>query len=411
MKLKIKNQTARIGVVGLGYVGLPLAVEFGMKFKTLGFDINETRIQELKAGIDHTLECSPEKLAKSGMLNFSTDFRDLKACEIYIITVPTPIDKNKTPDLRPLISATTTVGKVLDPGNLVIYESTVYPGLTEEILVPIIQKNTKFKLNKDFFLGYSPERINPGDKKHTLKNTHKILAIKSKNLLVKKRTILIYKKITNKIVLTSNIKEAEMAKLVENVQRDINIAITNDIFLFSKKMGFDFKNIINLAATKWNFRKYNPGLVGGHCLPVDPYYLIDVAKRNSIKMRTVLSGRVTNNQIGKWAQKQIENKIRKNQNKRIYFLGITYKKNSSDTRNSMPLNIYKNLKKKYPNLYAVDQYCSMQDKRKFKVLDEIKTYSKNCYYIFLLNHRNNIEIFKKIKKNKLDFYDPFGYFQ
>ena len=408
---KYKFNNLRPCVVGLGYVGLPVFLNLQTEKKVIGYDINKKRIKFLKQKFDLNNEFKKKELILKNKSKFSSSFLDIKKCNFFIITLPTPLKKNNKPDMSILFKFSKKLSKIIKVGDIIVFESTFYPGACQELIKKYLQPGSNLKENTDFFVCYSPERINPGDKKHTLKNTHKILAIKSKNLLVKKRTILIYKKITNKIVLTSNIKEAEMAKLVENVQRDINIAITNDIFLFSKKMGFDFKNIINLAATKWNFRKYNPGLVGGHCLPVDPYYLIDVAKRNSIKMRTVLSGRVTNNQIGKWAQKQIENKIRKNQNKRIYFLGITYKKNSSDTRNSMPLNIYKNLKKKYPNLYAVDQYCSMQDKRKFKVLDEIKTYSKNCYYIFLLNHRNNIEIFKKIKKNKLDFYDPFGYFQ
>ncbi len=408
--IKTRFNILRPCVIGLGYVGLPVFLNLQYNIKTIGYDKNKDRIKNLKKKIDVNNEFKKKRLILKKNSKFTSNFRDIKNCNFYIVTLPTPLKKNNKPDMSILYEVSKKLSKILKIGDIVVFESTVYPGACKELTLKYLQPGSGLIENKDFFVCYSPERINPGDKKHTLKNTNKILAIKSKSLVVNKKTTFIYKKITNKLILTSNIEEAEMAKLIENVQRDINIAITNDIFLFSKKMGFNFKNIINLAATKWNFRKFNPGLVGGHCLPVDPYYLIDVARRNSIKMKTVLSGRAINNELGKWTQNQIERKIRGIKSKKIYLFGITYKKNSSDTRNSLALNIYRNLKKKYPKLYAVDQYCGIKDKKKFKILNKIKKYDKNCYYIFLLNHRKNFEIFKNIKKNKLNFFDPFGYF-
>tara|TARA_E500000178_G_scaffold205142_1_gene202759 strand:- start:14588 stop:15820 length:1233 start_codon:yes stop_codon:yes gene_type:complete len=409
--IKIGFNNLRPCVIGLGYVGLPVFLNLQYHIKTVGYDVNKERVQYLKRRIDTNNEFKKKKLVLKKKSVFSSSFNDIKNCNFFIITLPTPLKKNNKPDMSILHHVSKKLSKILKFGDIIVFESTVYPGACKELITKYLQPVSGLIENKDFFVCYSPERINPGDKKHTLKNTKKILAIKSKNLYVKKKTIYIYKKITNKIVLTNNIEEAEMAKLIENVQRDINIAITNDIFLFSKKMGFNFKNINNLASTKWNFRKFNPGLVGGHCLPVDPYYLIDVAKKNSIKMKTVLSGRAINNEIGRWTQQQIEKKIRNRNYKKIYFLGITYKKNSSDTRNSLPLDIYKNLRKKYQKVYAVDNYCGIKDRKKYMILNKIKEYNKNSFYIFLLNHKENYKIFKKIKKNHLDFYDPFGFFQ
>ncbi|MDC0324468.1 nucleotide sugar dehydrogenase [Akkermansiaceae bacterium] len=346
MKLKIKNQTARIGVVGLGYVGLPLAVEFGMKFKTLGFDINETRIRELKAGIDHTLECSPEKLAKSGMLNFSTDFRDLKACEIYIITVPTPIDKNKTPDLRPLISATTTVGKVLDPGNLVIYESTVYPGCTEKDCVPILAKESGLKFNDDFFCGYSPERINPGDKEHTIT---KILKVTSGSTPEIGRVVdaLYQSIIVAGTYLAPSIKVAEAAKVIENAQRDINIAFVNELGMIFHRLGIDTNAVLDAADTKWNFLPFRPGLVGGHCIGVDPYYLTQCAQQFGYHPEIILAGRKLNDNMGREvANRVVKLMITEGQqvrNAKILVMGITFKENCPDIRNSRVIDVISEL--------------------------------------------------------------------
>ncbi|MDA7927760.1 nucleotide sugar dehydrogenase [Akkermansiaceae bacterium] len=343
---KIHNKTVKLGVVGLGYVGLPLAVEFGKQFKTLGFDINETRIDELNRGTDHTLECSPEQLGSSTHLSFSTDLEQLEACDIYIITVPTPIDQNKTPDLRPLIGASTTVGKVLKPENLVIYESTVYPGCTEEDCVPVLEKESSLKFNRDFHCGYSPERINPGDKEHTVT---KILKVTSGSTPEIGEVVdALYKTIiTAGTHLAPSIKVAEAAKVIENSQRDINIAFVNELGMIFHRMGIDTNAVLEAAGTKWNFLPFRPGLVGGHCIGVDPYYLTQRAQQFGYHPEIILAGRKLNDNMGKEvAERVVKLMIQKShciKGSRVLLLGITFKENCPDIRNSRVIDVIREL--------------------------------------------------------------------
>ena len=346
MLSKIQNKEAVIGVVGLGYVGLPLAVEFGKQFKTLGFDVNQERVDQLKAGTDHTRECSSEQLGSSTHLNFSTDPLELEACDVYIVTVPTPIDENKTPDLRPLIGASTTVGKVLKPGNLVIYESTVYPGCTEEDCVSVLEKESSLKFNSDFHCGYSPERINPGDKEHTVT---KILKVTSGSTPEIGEVVdALYKTIiTAGTHLAPTIKVAEAAKVIENSQRDINIAFVNELGMIFHRMGIDTNAVLEAAGTKWNFLPFRPGLVGGHCIGVDPYYLTQRAKQFGYHPEIILAGRKLNDNMGKEvAERVVKLMIHKGhciKGSRVLLLGITFKENCPDIRNSRVIDVIREL--------------------------------------------------------------------
>nr|MBR9812007.1 nucleotide sugar dehydrogenase [bacterium] len=316
------------------------------QFKTLGFDLNQERIDQLKAGTDHTLECSPVELSSSTHLNFSTDQLKLEACDIYIVTVPTPIDENKTPDLRPLIGASTTVGKVLKPGNLVIYESTVYPGCTEEDCVPVLEKESNLKFNRDFHCGYSPERINPGDKEHTVT---KILKVTSGSTPEIGEVVdALYKTIiTAGTHLAPTIKVAEAAKVIENSQRDINIAFVNELGMIFHRMGIDTNAVLEAAGTKWNFLPFRPGLVGGHCIGVDPYYLTQRAKQFGYHPEIILAGRKLNDNMGKEvAERVVKLMIHKGhciKGSRVLLLGITFKENCPDIRNSRVIDVIREL--------------------------------------------------------------------
>lgn len=344
---QINNRQIVIGVIGLGYVGLPLAVEFGKTFQTIGFDIHQGRVDELKQGQDHTLECSPEKLAEATQLSYTTSLDELAACDVYIVTVPTPIDENKAPDLRPLIGASTTVGKVLKPGNLVIYESTVYPGCTEDDCVPVLEEVSGLKFNEDFFCGYSPERINPGDKEHTVT---KILKVTSGSTPEMGRVVdELYKSI---IVagthLAPTIKVAEAAKVIENSQRDINIAFVNELGMIFHRMGIDTNAVLEAAGTKWNFLPFRPGLVGGHCIGVDPYYLTQRAIQFGYHPEIILAGRRLNDNMGKEvAQRVVKlmiNRGHRVRDAKVLVLGITFKENCPDIRNSRVIDVIEELK-------------------------------------------------------------------
>ena len=344
---KVEEEKAKIGVIGLGYVGLPLAVEFGKKVETVGVDVNQTRVDELSGGSDHTLECSPEQLASSGRLKFSTSLNDLEDCDVYIVTVPTPIDQNKTPDLSPLVGASTTIGKVLKPGNIVIYESTVYPGCTEEDCVPVLEQVSGLVFNEDFYCGYSPERINPGDKEHTVTKILKVTAGSTPEigLVVDKlyRTI-----ITAGTHLAPSIKVAEAAKVIENSQRDINIAFVNELSMIFQRMGIDTDAVLEAAGTKWNFLPFRPGLVGGHCIGVDPYYLTQRAKQFGYHPEIILAGRRLNDNMGKEvAQRVVKlmiNSGHRIRGAKVLLLGITFKENCPDIRNSRVIDVITELK-------------------------------------------------------------------
>lgn len=343
---KISSYEVKVAVIGLGYVGLPLAVEFGRFYKTFGFDINEKRIAELKQGHDHTLEITTEQLSESKNMTFVCDLNKLRECDIFIVTVPTPIDKHKRPDLTPLYKASETVGKVLRPGGIVIYESTVFPGCTEEECVPVLEKFSGLKFNRDFFCGYSPERINPGDKTHTLTKIKKVTSGSTPE--VGRIVNALYASIiTAGTYLASCLKVAEAAKVIENSQRDLNIAFVNELAKIFNLIGIDTVEVLEAAGTKWNFLPFRPGLVGGHCIGVDPYYLTYKAQELDYHPEIILSGRRLNDGMGRYISSEvIKLLIRKGHqvNKsRILVLGITFKENCPDIRNSRVIDVVREL--------------------------------------------------------------------
>lgn len=340
-----------IAVVGLGYVGLPLAVEYGKKYRVIGFDVNKARVEELEEGKDHTLEADliGMKQARDAYntthkigLTFTSDMEQLKQVNTYIVTVPTPIDRFNNPDLTPLIKASETIGKTLNRGDIVIYESTVYPGCTEEDCVPILERNSGLKFNQDFFCGYSPERINPGDKVNTLTKIKKITSGSTPE--VADIVDALYNSILeNGTHRAPNMKVAEAAKAVENSQRDVNISFMNELALICDRVGIDTNDVIEAAGTKWNFLKYRPGLVGGHCISVDPYYLAHKAKSLGYDPQVILSGRAVNNSIAKFiADKTLKLMIRTDHkilNSNVLILGVTFKENCPDCRNTKVVDI------------------------------------------------------------------------
>lgn len=339
---------SKLAIIGLGYVGLPLAVEFSKKFPTIGYDIDRLRIQELEQGHDRTLEVKDDLLSSAKKnLGYSSNIKDTKDCNIYIITVPTPIDKANQPDLTPLIEASKNIGTVLNKNDIVIYESTVYPGVTEDICVPVLEKSSGMKFNKDFFCGYSPERINPGDKEHTIKSIVKITAGSTPEIA--KHVDNLYNQIvTAGTHPASSIKVAEASKVIENTQRDVNIALINELALIFNEMGIDTNEVINAAATKWNFNKLSPGLVGGHCIGVDPYYLTFKAQELGYQPNIILASRQINNGMSKYIANQTvkemikAGKVIKDSN--VLVLGVTFKEDCPDMRNTKVVDLIEELK-------------------------------------------------------------------
>ena len=336
-----------IAIIGLGYVGLPLAVEFGKKFRTIGFDINNERINELKRGVDSTLEVEPENLKSSAQLELSSDPSSLADANIFIVTVPTPIDENKRPVLTPLEKSSETVGKYLSEGDIVIYESTVYPGCTEEICVPILERESGMKFNEGFFCGYSPERINPGDKVHTVTKIVKVTSGSTPEIA--QRVDDLYNEILeNGTFRASSLKVAEASKIIENCQRDLNISFVNELALIFDRIGIDTNEVIDAAGSKWNFHKFRPGLVGGHCIGVDPYYMVHKAEQLGYYPEVILSGRRVNENIGSFvANKVVKLMINKNigiRNAKVLVMGITFKENCPDIRNSRVIDIVEEMK-------------------------------------------------------------------
>lgn len=338
----------KICIIGLGYVGLPLGVTFAEKHTVVGFDIIKERIDELSSGHDRTLEVDSESLASvKDNIHYTTDIEQIRDCNIFIITVPTPIDKSSRPDLTPLIKSSETVAKVLKKNDLVIYESTVYPGVTEDICVPVLEKGSGFQFNTDFFVGYSPERINPGDKHHTVKNILKVTS--GSNPEIAKKVDELYKSIiTAGTHLASSIKVAEASKVIENTQRDVNIALINELALIFDQMDIDTNEVIEAAATKWNFIKLSPGLVGGHCIGVDPYYLTFKAEELGYKPNLILSSRQINNGMSKYiAEKTIKKMIMEGKTikgSKVLIMGATFKEDCPDMRNSKVMDIFEELK-------------------------------------------------------------------
>ena len=340
------NAQTKIGIIGLGYVGLPLAVEFGKQYSVVGFDVKQQRIDELCLGRDRTLEVSKEDLAAATQLSFTSSPDELSECTVYIVTVPTPVDQYKRPDLTPLLRASETVGAVLKRGDLVVYESTVYPGCTEEECVPVLENSSGLVFNKDFFCGYSPERINPGDKKHTVTQIKKVTSGSTPEAAC--RVDDLYKSvIAAGTHLADSIKTAEAAKVIENTQRDINIAFVNELALIFEKMGIDTLSVLEAAGTKWNFLPFRPGLVGGHCIGVDPYYLTHKAEAIGHRPEVILSGRRINDSMGAHiANRVVKLLIKKRRlvdGARVLVLGVTFKENCPDIRNSRVVDIVKEL--------------------------------------------------------------------
>lgn len=339
--------SVKIAIIGLGYVGLPLAVEFGKKYPVLGFDINKERIGELENGYDRTLEVDEANLKSSSNLSFSCNRDDLKSCNVFIVTVPTPVDEYKRPDLTPLIKASETVGTALKKDDIVIYESTVYPGCTEEDCVPVLERVSGLKFNEDFFCGYSPERINPGDKEHTVTKILKVTSGSTPEIADKVDAL--YASIINAgTYKASSIKVAEAAKVIENSQRDINIAFINELSLIFNRMEIDTLDVLAAAGTKWNFLPFRPGLVGGHCIGVDPYYLTFKAESLGYHPEVILAGRRINDNMGAYVAKEVVKLLIKKSHKvdgaRTLVLGITFKENCPDIRNSRVIDVINELK-------------------------------------------------------------------
>ena len=372
----------RIGIIGLGYVGLPLAVEFGKHYPTVGFDIKKDRIAELKAGKDSTLEASPAELKSAHRLSFTTDLKDLKACRVFIVTVPTPIDNYKRPDLTPLVKASETVGKVLKKGDVVIYESTVYPGCTEEICVPVLEKHSGLKFNKDFFAGYSPERINPGDKEHRLPSIRKITAGSTPEAadFVNSLYASIIKAGTHK---ASSIRVAEAAKVIENTQRDVNIALINELALIFNRLGIDTEEVLKAAGTKWNFLPFRPGLVGGHCIGVDPYYLTHKAQEIGYHPEMILAGRRLNDNMAIYVAGEVLRRMTSRRihvkGARVLVMGMTFKENCPDVRNSKVVDVIRELEKFGATVEVYDPWVDGDEAHHEYGLKPVKSVRKGSY--------------------------------
>ncbi|OOF32719.1 Vi polysaccharide biosynthesis UDP-N-acetylglucosamine C-6 dehydrogenase TviB [Salinivibrio costicola] len=359
MNFSLNN--SRIGIIGLGYVGLPLAVEFGKKSQTVGFDINRTRIEELAEGRDTTRECSDNELAEATYLYYTSSLQDLKKCNVYIVTVPTPIDEHKCPDLTPLIKASEALGTVISQGDIIVYESTVYPGATEDECIPVVERVSGLKFNQDFFAGYSPERINPGDKEHRVTN---ILKITSGSTPEAAEFIdQLYKTIiTAGTHKASSIKVAEAAKVIENTQRDVNIALINELSIIFNKLGIDTLEVLEAAGTKWNFLPFRPGLVGGHCIGVDPYYLTYKAQAVGYHPEMILAGRRLNDGMGQYVASQLVKTMLKKrihvEGANVLVMGLTFKENCPDLRNTKVVDIISELQEYNINVDVMDPWCS-----------------------------------------------------
>ena len=405
----MKFNNLKIGIIGLGYVGLPLAVEFGKKNNVIGFDNKKKRISNLKLGFDSTLVSNSKELKSAKYLNFTNNINDLKNCNCYIIAVPTPLNKYKRPNLDPLRKASKFVGKILKINDIVIYESTVYPGTTEEECVPILEQNSGLKFNCDFYCGYSPERINPGDKKHRLVNIKKITSGSSKEAA--DFVDALYKKIiragTHKV---KSIRVAEAAKVIENTQRDLNIALVNELAVIFNRLGIDTQEVLEAAGSKWNFMAFQPGLVGGHCIGVDPYYLTYKAEIAGYKPQIILAGRKLNDCMGFYVTSQLFKSMRekriKIKNSHILLMGLTFKENVPDLRNTQVIDIYKVLKKNRCLVDVFDPWADYKESKnqyKIKLINEPK---KNAYDAIIITVAH--DIFKQMKvKNIREFGKDF----
>jgi len=378
----MRLRKCRIGVVGLGYVGLPLAVEFGKHFETIGFDVNPQRVAQLRKGRDSTLEVSREELRAAQQLTFTTDLEGLRRCRVFIVTVPTPIDGYKRPDLSPLVRASESVGTVLSRDALVIYESTVYPGCTEEVCVPILERVSGLKFNRDFFAGYSPERINPGDKEHRLTTITKVTSGSTPEVaeFVDQLYGTIVAAGTHK---ASSIRVAEAAKVIENTQRDVNIALINELALIFNRLGIDTEEVLQAAGSKWNFLPFRPGLVGGHCIGVDPYYLTHKAQEIGYHPEMILAGRRLNDNMALHVAAQITRLMAAKRihvkGARVLMLGLTFKENCPDIRNSKVVDVVRELRKQGARVEVYDPWANAAECRHEYGLSPVRALKPNRY--------------------------------
>lgn len=410
----------KIAIIGLGYVGLPLAVEFAKKYQVIGFDINEARIQELKQAKDNTLEVGSKDLEivitynNSKGLFLTSNPLEIQSANIFIVTVPTPVDKNNRPILTPLIKSSKTVGKVLKAGDIVIYESTVYPGVTEDECVPVLEEVSGLKFNKDFYCGYSPERINPGDKNRTITKIKKVTS--GSTTKVGERVNDLYASIiTAGTHLAPSIKVAEAAKVIENAQRDINIAFVNELAKIFNKLEIDTHAVLEAASTKWNFLPFKPGLVGGHCIGVDPYYLAQKAQEVGYHPEILLAGRRLNDSMGEYVATQLLKQMVKNdidvKNAKVLMLGITFKENCPDIRNSKAIDVYNTLKSFNMDVDVLDPWASVTEVKEKLNVDLISIIKNKTYdaIIHTVSHKQFLELnLKQFKKSKCVVYDVKG---
>ena len=404
----------KIAVIGLGYVGLPLAAEFGKHRPVIGFDINQQRINELASGVDHTLEVSQEELAEATQLSYSADMNELKDCNFFIVTVPTPIDAYKQPDLTPLIKASEAIGSVLKQGDIVVYESTVYPGATEEVCIPVLEKVSGLTFNQDFYAGYSPERINPGDKEHRVTNILKVTAGSTPEVadLVDDVYNLVITAGTHK---AASIKVAEAAKVIENTQRDVNIALINELAVIFNKMGIDTQAVLEAAGTKWNFLPFRPGLVGGHCIGVDPYYLTHKAQAIGYNPEIILAGRRLNDGMGEYVTTQlIKTMIKKRiqvEGAKVLILGLSFKENCPDVRNTKVIDIVHELQEYNIDVDVYDPWVDASEAEHEYGIAPISEPSANQYdsIILAVAHREfaqmGVSAIRKLGRDNHVLYD------
>lgn len=404
----------KIAIIGLGYVGLPLAVEFGKQLPVVGFDIQQKRIQELQSGQDHTLEVSSEELKQATQLTYSAHLDDLRSCNFFIVTVPTPIDEFKQPDLTPLIKASTSIAKVLKKGDVVVYESTVYPGATEEACIPVLEQVSGLKFNQDFFAGYSPERINPGDKLHRVTNILKVTSGSTPEVadFVDEVYQLIVTAGTHK---APSIKVAEAAKVIENTQRDVNIALINELAVIFNKLGIDTEAVLQAAGTKWNFLPFRPGLVGGHCIGVDPYYLTHKAQSLGLHPEIILAARRLNDRMGEYVATQLIKEMVKQRiqvvGSKILVMGLSFKENCPDIRNTKIIDMVQALKEYDLDLDIYDPWVDPLDAAKEYGIDPVSSLAIAKYDAIVLAvahdqfKRMSIDEFKALAKEKYVLYD------
>jgi UDP-N-acetyl-D-glucosamine/UDP-N-acetyl-D-galactosamine dehydrogenase len=412
--MSMNIEKSKIGIVGMGYVGAPLAVEFGKIREVIGFDVNTDRIKSLSSGVDSTLELSYDEIIEAIHLEFTDNENDLKECDIYIVTVPTPVDLNKKPDLSPLISASKMLGNLIQKNNIVIYESTVYPGATEEVCVPVIEKSSGLKFNVDFFCGYSPERINPGDKENRITSITKVTS--GSNPEVALIVDNLYKQIiTAGTFMAKSIKVAEAAKVIENTQRDINIALINEFAVIFEKLGIDTESVLNAAGTKWNFLPFKPGLVGGHCIGVDPYYLTYKANAVGYDPEMILAGRKLNDNMGLYIADLVCNKMKLKDiniiDSNILIMGLTFKENCPDIRNTKVIDLFENFASNGCNVDVFDPWVNSGDAQLEYGIELIKYPKPNMYDAIILavaHYEFKVLGFDKIKsfaKDKSVIYD------